>query len=50
MPTLEERLHQADMTMVHTIMNGRGELDPLQWFDRDTEGARATRARQTLPI
>jgi hypothetical protein len=50
MPTLEERLHQADMTMVHTIKNGRGELDPLKWFDRATEGARAIRARQLLPI
>jgi len=42
LPTLEERRHQADMTMIHKIMNGRGELDPLQWFEAGSE--RVTRS------
>ncbi len=42
LPTLEERRHQADMTMVHKIINGRGELDPLQWFEAGSE--RVTRS------
>jgi hypothetical protein len=25
------------MTMTHKIMNGRGELDPLQWFEAGSE-------------
>jgi hypothetical protein len=37
LPTLEERRHQADITMVQKIMNGRGEVDPLQWFEAGSE-------------
>jgi hypothetical protein len=42
--TLEERRHQADMQMVHKIMNGYAELDPETWFERETEPVHATRS------
>ncbi len=42
--TLEERRHQADMQMVHKIMNGYAELDPETWFERETVPVHATRS------
>ena len=41
---LEERRHQADMVMVHKILQGRGGLDHRTWFERAETAARATRS------
>jgi hypothetical protein len=45
LPSLEERRHQANMTMVHKILCGWGSLYSSQWFERVTDSVRATRSR-----
>jgi hypothetical protein len=46
---LEERRHQADMALVHKIMQGKGQLDHSCWFEKAADGQRATRKiRRTL--
>jgi len=44
LPSLEERRHQADMCMVHKILQGRGGLNPETWFEMAGDSARPTRA------
>jgi hypothetical protein len=34
---------EADMTMVHKILHGRGDLDHDTWFEKAENGPRATR-------
>lgn len=42
--TLEERRHQADMSMVHKILQGKGGLKTGTWFDLAENSVRVTRA------
>ena len=44
MTSLEERRHQADMTMVYKDLTGKDQVDPTEWFTMAGEAARATRA------
>ena len=44
MTSLEERRHQADMTMVYKVLTGKDQVDPTEWFTMAGEAARATRA------
>ncbi len=44
LPTLEERMHQVDMAMVHKILCGLGSQDSNQWFKRAADSVRATRS------
>ena len=44
LPSLEERRHQADMCMVHKILQGRGGLNAETWFEMAGDSARPTRA------
>ena len=41
--SLEERRHQADMCLMHKIMNGIGGLHHEIWFERASDSARVTR-------
>ena len=41
--SLEERRHQADMCLMHKIMNGIGGLHHKIWFERASDSARVTR-------
>ena len=41
--TLEERRHQADMSMVYKILTGKEDVDPTEWFEMATNSTRATR-------
>jgi len=44
LPTLEERRHQADMCMVHKILQAKGGLCRETWFEMADSGARVTRS------
>ena len=41
--TLEERRHQADMTMVYKILTHKEDVDPADWFAMASQAARVTR-------
>ena len=41
--TLEERRHQADMTMVYKILTHKEDVDPADWFAMSSQAARVTR-------
>ncbi len=43
--SLEERCHQADMHLMHKIMNGEGGLDANTWCERASTSTHATRSR-----
>ena len=43
MTTLEERRHQADMTMVFKVLNGMEDVDMADWFTMASEAQRLTR-------
>ena len=43
MTTLEERRHQADMTMVFKVLNGMEDVDKADWFTMASEAQRLTR-------
>ena len=41
--TLEERCHQADMTMVYKILTHKEDVDPADWFAMASQATRVTR-------
>jgi hypothetical protein len=49
MTTLEERRHQADMSMMHKVMTGSEDDERVAWFTPPTEAAARTR-RQADPL
>ncbi len=44
LPSLEDRRHQADMCMVHKILQRNGGLKPETWFEMAGDSVRSTRA------
>jgi hypothetical protein len=49
MTTLEERRHQADMSMMHKVMTSSKDEERVAWFTPPTEAAARTR-RQADPL
>ena len=43
MATLEERRHQADMTMVFKVLKGMEDVDKAEWFTMASKAQRLTR-------
>ena len=41
--TLEERRHQLDMTQTYKILTGASKVDSGTWFERASDGIKATR-------